>query len=90
MKIVYRCFLQMMRTIRHDMMLFAVCLGPVLCGMLIKFGIPFLESFLCIQLQKKAFLAPYYGLLDVFLPCWHPSFFALRLPWLCLRRPMIR
>ena len=66
MKIVYRCFLQMMRTIRYDMMLFAVCLGPVLCGMLIKFGIPFLESFLCIQLQKKTFLAPYYGLLDVF------------------------
>lgn len=66
MKIIFRSFLQMMRAICHDMMLFAVCLGPVLCGILFKFGIPLLEYFLCTQLQKKEFLAPYYGLLDIF------------------------
>lgn len=46
MRAIRSGFLQMLVFMRRDMMLSAACLAPVLAGLGIRFGIPFLEDVL--------------------------------------------
>jgi fluoroquinolone transport system permease protein len=63
------------RQIMEDDMLWAVCLAPVLAGLLFKFGIPFAETKLCGYFGQDVILTPYYLLFDLFLSLITPYLF---------------
>ncbi|UWP58622.1 hypothetical protein [Ruminococcus gauvreauii] len=75
MKAIRLCFIQMIRFIRRDLMLFAACFAPVLCGIFFRFGIPFLEEALTGWLSRPSVFAPYYGVLDMFFSMLSPVMF---------------
>ncbi|WP_313341372.1 ABC transporter permease [Sedimentibacter sp.] len=57
-------FKQYLIQITKDAMLFIVCLAPLMCGVLFKFGIPAAEKFLILE--------PYYLLFDLLLAVLTP------------------
>lgn len=57
-------FRQMIQQISRDMMMFLLCLTPVLAGLAIHYGIPLIEHLLCSYFDKSAILAPYYFVFD--------------------------
>lgn len=65
MKAIRLSFLQMVVTMRRDMMLFVSCLAPVLAGCFFRFAVPFLEAVLTDCFHVTAILAPYYKLIDI-------------------------
>ncbi|MCH1982439.1 ABC transporter permease [Ruminococcus sp. OA3] len=75
MKAIRLCFIQMIRFIRRDMMLFAACFAPVLCGLFFRFGMPLLEEVLTGWLARPSVFTPYYGLLDMFFSMLSPVMF---------------
>ena len=75
MRAVKLSFLHMLKLIRHDMMLFAAGLAPLLAGIAIKFGVPFLEKMLVSYTGAEAVLTPYYGLFDIFFASIAPAMF---------------
>lgn len=66
MKPILSSFLQMLKSVKRDMMLFAACLAPFLVGFAIKYAIPFIEKILTAQINRKEILRPYYSLFDIF------------------------
>lgn len=75
MRAIRSGFLQMLVFMRRDMMLSATCLAPVLAGLGIRFGIPFLEDVLTERFSKSAVLSPYYALIDIFFSMLSPAMF---------------
>ena len=75
MRAIRSVFLQMLVFMRRDMMLSAACLAPVLAGLGIRFGIPFLEAVLTERFSKSAVLSPYYALIDIFFSMLSPAMF---------------
>lgn len=75
MRAVKLSFLHMLKLIRHDMMLFAAGLAPLLAGIAIKFGVPFMEKMLVSYTGAEAVLTPYYGLFDIFFASIAPAMF---------------
>lgn len=75
MRAIKFSFLHMLKLIRHDMMLFAAGLAPLLAGVAIRFGVPFLEKMLASYLGAKEILTPYFGLFDIFFASIAPAMF---------------
>ena len=75
MRAIRLSFLHMLKLIRHDMMLFAAGLAPLLAGVAIRFGVPFLEKLLISYAGAEAVLSPYYGLFDIFFASIAPAMF---------------
>ena len=75
MRAIGLSFLHMLKLIRHDMMLFAAGLAPLLAGVAIRFGVPFLEKMLVSYTGAEAILTPYYGLFDIFFASIAPAMF---------------
>lgn len=63
------------RQILEDSMLYAVIAAPLLAGCLFRFGIPKIESALCVYFGKPGILAEYYLLFDLFLAVLTPYMF---------------
>ena len=76
MRAIRSGFLQMLVFMRRDMMLSAACLAPVLAGLGIRFGIPFLEAVLTERFSRSAVLSPYYALIDIFFSMLSPAMLA--------------
>jgi fluoroquinolone transport system permease protein len=74
-KPLLRTFRIFIRQITEDDMLWAVCLAPLLAGLVFKFGIPFAEKQLCGYFGLNAILTPYYLLFDLFLCLLTPYMF---------------
>ena len=64
MKKVWIMFCQMVKQISRDLMLLMICIAPVLCGMLFKFAVPFIEHLLCSYFHQSEIIAPYYYVCD--------------------------
>lgn len=60
-------FNQFLSQASKDPMLTAACTAPFLCGLMIKFGIPFLENKLVKYFGAAGVLSPYYLIFDLFL-----------------------
>lgn len=75
MKAIRPCFLQMVKAMRRDMMLFAACLAPILISFFFRFAIPLLETVLKDYFHIAAIISPYYKLLDLFLLMLSPTIF---------------
>lgn len=75
MKAVCKSFLQMLSFVKQDMMLFAACAAPILAGMAIRLGIPFLEQELVKWVGLPEILPPFYGLFDLFYAMLAPTMF---------------
>lgn len=67
MRTILISFKLMLTYIRNDMMLFAVCLVPPLCGFTFKIAVPVIEKVLTNYFQVSAILVPYYELFDLLL-----------------------
>ncbi|MBP1926616.1 fluoroquinolone transport system permease protein [Sedimentibacter acidaminivorans] len=65
-KKLFISFRHLIHQISKDAMLFFVCISPLLCGLLIRFGIPFVENLLTEHFDK-VILLPYYLIFDLFL-----------------------
>jgi len=65
-KKLFISFRHLIHQIAKDAMLFFVCISPLLCGLLIRFGIPFVENLLTEHFDK-VILLPYYLIFDLFL-----------------------
>ena len=61
--------------ISKDSMLYAVCIAPLLAAVAFRFGIPRIESILCIKLETSSILSGYYLLIDLFLVILTPFLF---------------
>lgn len=72
MKAIRLSFLQMLRQMRKDYMLFIMPLVPFLAGAAIRFGLPFAEERLTAHFSVPALLAPYYQLADALLTLLAP------------------
>lgn len=72
MKPLIRSFKMFLSQIKHDDMLIAVCIAPLLAALFFRFGIPAIERFLCEYYDKKVILADYYLLFDLFLSILTP------------------
>ncbi|MGN0337525.1 MAG: ABC transporter permease [Lachnospiraceae bacterium] len=75
MRAIGLSFLHMLKLIRHDMMLFAAGLAPLLAGVAIRFGVPFVEKMLVSYTGEEAVLTLYYGLFDIFFASIAPAMF---------------
>ena len=75
MRAIGLSFLHMLKFIRHDMMLFAAGLAPLLAGVAISFGVPFMEKMLVSYIGAKEILTTYYGLFDIFFASISPAMF---------------
>lgn len=75
MKAIRSSFFQMLKSMRQDIMLFAVCLAPILAGFVFRFVIPFLEAALTDWFHRPAIIAPYYTLIDAFFAMLSPTMF---------------
>lgn len=73
MRAVWASFIQMLTTMRRDLMLFAACLATIMAGFLFRFAIPALEAALIECFRVQAVLSPYYRLIDVFLAMLPPT-----------------
>lgn len=72
---IYRSFLQMLKQIKSDMMLLMACFAPILCGVIIKFGIPFGEKLMTDYFDVENIVAPYYIIMDLMLSFLTPLMF---------------
>lgn len=75
MKAIFLSFMQMLRFVRRDKMLFAACIAPLLVGVFFKLAIPAIERTATQQIGAAAILLPYYGLFDVFFSMLAPVMF---------------
>ncbi len=75
MRAIRLSFFQMLKIMRRDMMLFAVCLAPVPVGFVFRFAIPFLEAALTDWFHISAIISPYYALIDTFFAMLSPTMF---------------
>lgn len=75
MRAIRLSFFQMMKFIRHDMMLFAAGMVPLLAGTAIHCGVPLLEKSLIRFTGLSSVLSPYYGLFDIFFASIAPAMF---------------
>lgn len=75
MRAIRVSFMQMVKLIFRDKMLFAACLGPLLAGLAFKFVVPALEKMLIDWTGMSTFLSPYYGLFDIFFAALTPVMF---------------
>lgn len=75
MKAIRLSFFQMLAYMQRDMMLFAICLAPILAGLLFRFAIPLLEDALTDCFDISAIIFPYYALLDIFFAMLSPTMF---------------
>lgn len=75
MKAIRLSFLQMVVTMRRDMMLFVSCLAPILAGFFFRFAIPFLETVLTGCFHVTAIIFPYYRLIDTLFAMLPPTMF---------------
>lgn len=66
---------QMINCMRRDMMLFAVCLAPILAGLFFRVIIPLLEAVLTNWFDTSAIISPYYTLIDMFYAMLSPTMF---------------
>ncbi len=75
MKAIRLSFFQMLKIMRRDIMLFAVCLAPILVGFVFRFVIPFLEAALTDWFHRSAIIVPYYALIDTLFAMLSPTMF---------------
>lgn len=75
MRAIRLSFLQMMATMRRDLMLFAACLAPIFVGIFFRFAIPFLEAVLIDCFHIPAIISPYYKLIDILFAMLSPAMF---------------
>ncbi len=75
MRIICRSFWQMLFFVKRDMMLLAACAAPILAGLAIRLGIPFLESMLVKWVGLPMILTPFFGLFDLFYAMLAPTMF---------------
>lgn len=75
MRAIRLSFFHMLEMVKHDKMLFAALLSPVLAGTAIHFGVPFAEKILIQMTGLTAVLTPYYGLFDIFFASLTPIMF---------------
>ena len=75
MRTILSSFLQMIKFVRKDKMLFAAMIAPLLAGIAIHFGVPVAEKELIHMTGIQAVLSPYYGLFDVFFAMITPVMF---------------
>lgn len=66
MRAIGLSFFHLLRVIKHDKMLFAALMSPLLAGIAIHFGIPIAEKLLIQMTGFSCVLTPYYGLFDIF------------------------
>lgn len=66
-KILFVSFKQFIYQIAKDAMLFLACAAPILFGLFIRFGIPFVENLLFEKFNYVNMLSPYYLMFDLFL-----------------------
>ncbi|MGN0252436.1 MAG: ABC transporter permease [Oliverpabstia sp.] len=66
MRVIRLSFFHMLKVVKHDRMLFAALMSPVLAGIAIHFGVPFAENMLIQMTGLSAVLMPYYCLFDIF------------------------
>lgn len=65
MRAVGICFLQMLKFIKKDRMLFAACFAPLLAGAFFRFAVPWADRKMAVWFSDTLILRPYYGLIDV-------------------------
>ena len=75
MRAIRLSFFHMFKFLRHDMMLLAAGLAPILAGFAIRFVIPLMEKALCNYLGVSSVMLPYYGILDIFYSALTPAIF---------------
>lgn len=73
MKPLLNSFGIFIRQITRDRMLWAICLAPIICAFVFRFGIPYAEGLLCSYFRRQTILAGYYLLFDLWL-CLMPSY----------------
>ncbi len=73
---VYKSFRRFIAGVWDDYMLVACTLAPIFMGVAFKFGITYLEQFLCDYFELTAILSPYYGIFDLLLAIMTPVMFA--------------
>lgn len=64
MKSLFICFRIMLEQMFHDFMLSVVLFVPIVTAILLKFGIPLLETYLTATFSLPQILTPYYALID--------------------------
>lgn len=67
MKSIFISFSQMLRQMKHDIMLITVLFVPFIAGLTFRFLIPVVEHLLTGYFNKGVILASYYELFDLFL-----------------------
>jgi len=67
MKKLWISFNQFLIQTSKDAMLILVCTAPFLCGIMIKFGVPFFEIQLTKYFAAAEILSPYYLIFDLFM-----------------------
>jgi len=75
MKAAVLSFQQMVKCLFRDVMLFAVCIAPILMGLFFRFVIPAAEQALTQYFHKTEILGGYYQLIDVFFSLMTPTLF---------------
>lgn len=75
MKPVINSFMQMLLMVKHDLMLLASCIAPILAGLVFKFGIPVLEKVISGIIGNEFTLDSYYSLFDSALAVITPILF---------------
>ena len=75
MRAIRLSFFYMLEVVKHDRMLAAALMSPVLAGTAIHFGVPFAEKMLIQVTGLPAVLTPYYGLFDIFFASLTPVMF---------------
>lgn len=75
MRAVRLSFFHMLNVVKHDKMLFAALMSPLLAGIAIHFGVPVAEKMLMQMTGLPVVLSPYYGLIDIFFASLTPIMF---------------
>jgi len=76
MKAIFISFKQLLSQISKDNMLIAVCVAPIISGVIFKFGIPIVETLLSEHFGIPEVIMPYYLLVDIFLAILTPYMFS--------------
>ena len=84
MRAVRTVFLQMLASMRRDMMLFAAALAPILAGLFFRCVIPVIEAVLREHFLMPAILSPYYRLMDILFAMLTPAMFCFVSAMVCL------
>lgn len=75
MKAISISFKQLFLQISKDKMLALICIAPILAGIAVKFGIPYVETSLCEHFGKSEIIKPYYLMIDILLAVLTPNLF---------------